>query len=456
MIPSSVKEIGEYAFRNNEYNVYSLSFVDNVERIEDDAAMYNYRLTSLVLGKKVKKIGKEAFYGCGALRTIHSLAIEPAEMDESAFNYYSSNPDSIYKSVTLYVPIGSKINYMTSEGWNKFKKIVEIADDAVPEGMAFKAKTAEGADLWFKVTDANKKTCELIGSSTYISGKVTIPANPEGYALTNIANEAFYTYNDERRVTEVIIPEGVTSIGNYAFESRLKTTTSITLPSTLTTIGDYAFEYCAIKSIDIPKTVTKIGRGLSYGCSGLENISVEAGNAVYEAPVGSNSIIEKATNKLIGGCKTTKIPENVMIVGRNAFGDLEGFTSITIPASVKEIEKYAFNSCRDLTSVISLSTMPSPIDNFAFANYEGYVDGQSVYSFTPATLYVPIGCKSIYQSTEGWKNFQNIVELDPSTLGKHVTMDADKDAPVFDLFGHKLAQPKKGVNIINGKKVVVK
>ena len=153
--------------------------------------------------------------------------------------------------------------------------------------------------------------------------------------------------------------------------------------------------------------------------------------------------------------QNNKIPENV-IIGGNTFRDLDGFTSITIPAGVKEIEKYAFYGCRDLTSVISLSTAPSPIDNLAFANYEGYIDGQSVYSFTPATLYVPIGCKSIYQSTEGWKNFQNIVEFDPSTLGKHVTMDSDKDAPVFDLFGRKLSRPRKGINIINGHKVIVK
>ena len=283
--------------------------------------------------------------------------------------------------------------------------------------------------MTFIVTDASAKLCELISSPLDVSGKITIPAKPNGYSLT--------------------------SIGNSALESWQKTTTAITLPSTLTTIGNWAFNDCAIKSIVIPKAVTSIGKGVFAGCLSLEQITVETGNMVYESLEGSNAVIEKATNKLIAGCKTTKIPENV-IIGGNTFRDLDGFTSITIPASVKGIEKYAFYGCRDLTSVISLSTAPSPIDNLAFANYEGYIDGQSVYSFTPATLYVPIGCKSIYQSTEGWKNFQNIVEFDPSALGKHVTMDADKDAPVFDLFGRKLSQLRKGINIINGRKVIVK
>ncbi len=96
------------------------------------------------------------------------------------------------------------------------------------------------------------------------------------------------------------------------------------------------------------------------------------------------------------------------------------------------------------------------MDSLAFTNYEGVVNRKAVYRFTGATLYVPTGTKAKYQSTEGWKNFQNIVEFDPSALGKHVTMDADKDAPVFDLFGRKLSQPRKGINIINGRKVIVK
>ena len=71
----------------------------------------------------VRSIGQEAFYGCYELQTIQSLASDPAEMDESAFNCsYVSDP---YDNATLYVPVGSKINYMTSIGWSRFKKIVE-------------------------------------------------------------------------------------------------------------------------------------------------------------------------------------------------------------------------------------------------------------------------------------------------------------------------------------------
>ena len=73
-----------------------------------------------------------------------------------------------------------------------------------------------------------------------------------------------------------------------------------------------------------------------------------------------------------------------------------------------------------------------------------------------ATLYVPKGMKVLYQARTGWKNFQNIVEIEMPDGINGITIDGQKDAIVYSLSGQKLSAPKKGINIVNGKKVVVK
>ena len=83
-----------------------------------------------------------------------------------------------------------------------------------------------------------------------------------------------------------------------------------------------------------------------------------------------------------------------------------------------------------------------PNDRFGFNNYS-------------AKLQVPEGSKTNYQNAEYWKKFINIEEIDPTGIHT-ITLDNDKRTPVYDLNGRRLESPQKGINIIGGKKVVVK
>ena len=56
-----------------------------------------------------------------------------------------------------------------------------------------------------------------------------------------------------------------------------------------------------------------------YFCSGLDSITVESGNIVYDSRDNCNAIIETATNTLLRGCKNTIIPHSVTSIGDNAF-----------------------------------------------------------------------------------------------------------------------------------------
>ncbi len=152
-------------------------------------------------------------------------------------------------------------------------------------------------------------------------------------------------------IKQVIIKSDVTSIGDRAFSSCSKLT-SITFGenSKLTSIGSSAFNGCKkLTSVKIGNNVSTIGEQAFNRCGALESITVENGNVVYKSD--GNTIIEKATNTLVLGCKNSIIPNYIKSIGHYAFYDCEGLTSIAVPKSVEIIGASAFSECAQLTSI---------------------------------------------------------------------------------------------------------
>ena len=111
----------------------------------------------------------------------------------------------------------------------------------------------------------------------------------------------------------------------------------VKIPSKCTGIADGAFSLCGMTSVEIPASVTKIGKGIFVDCSYLEKIIVNAGNKIYNSNGNCNAIIETKTNKLVAGCKDTVIPSSVTSIGEQAFYTCRFLTNITIPSSVTSI-----------------------------------------------------------------------------------------------------------------------
>ena len=151
-----------------------------------------------------------------------------------------------------------------------------------------------------------------INASTH--GALKIPSRLGGFPVTGIGEEAFSECSGLTRVT---IPEGVTSIGESAFEKC--DLTCVTLPNNLTKIEESAFEDCdGLISVTLPDSLRSIGWTVFAGCVGLTSVT---------------------------------IPDGVTDIGLGAFMSCRGLTSVTIPESVTNIGESAFSGCVGLTSV---------------------------------------------------------------------------------------------------------
>lgn len=166
-------------------------------------------------------------------------------------------------------------------------------------------------------------------------------------------------YDDRASVKEVIIKDGVTSIGGYAFYGHVNLT-KVTIADSVESIGEAAFRGCAaVSTIALPDIVTSIGDEAFYGCAKLSGELtlpaglVELGDSAYK------------NCRKITGCVT--IPAGVESVGAEAFAGCNGLTEVILEDGVLSIGDNAFNSCCDLIDVQIPDSVES-IGDGAFAD----------------------------------------------------------------------------------------
>ncbi len=153
---------------------------------------------------------------------------------------------------------------------------------------------------------------------------------------------------------DVVIPEGVTSIGSYAFTG--KTVQTVQFPGTLTTICDFAFDNCMhLQKVYIPDSVTYVGAYAFNGCSQLTDVVLPSG-------------LTYIGDYMFSGCSkltSVNIPSGVAKIGRGAFQGCGQLGSVTLPAGLKVIDEDAFSGARKLDYVVLPEGLES-IGNFAF------------------------------------------------------------------------------------------
>ena len=248
---------------------------------------------------------------------------------------------------------------------------------------------------------------------------VEIPAS-----VTSIGGSAFYNCTG---LTSVSFATGsqLASIGNYAFYN-CTNLASITIPNGVTTISNNAFNSAGLTSIAIPASVMSIGSLAFMGCTSLETITVDEENAIYESPGDCNAIIETASNTLVIGCKGTTIPDNVTSIGDDAFENCTGLTIIEIPASVTSIGASAFYNCSGLASVIVHATSVPTLGSIAFDRNAS----------SGRKIYVPYDLLTNYKEDDNWSAYSSdILPISDGKCGEDVNYSYDNSTHTLSIFG---------------------
>lgn len=331
-IPSSVTSIGDYAFSGCYGLLEIMVDAQNTQYSSMGGVLFDKNLTFLLvcpIGKQgdysipesVTGIGNDAFALCGGLANV-TIPSSVTGIGDYAFCF-------CYGLTNVTIP-----SSITNIGDHVFRGCFNLKEILVD------AQNAQYSSVDGVLFDKNLKT--LI---QFPSGRESNNYNiPNG--VTSIGDYAFESCGD---LTGVTIPNSVTSIGDRAFES-CDNLISIIIPCSVTNISEYAFGFCnALTSITISNSIINIGTGAFSSCENLTSITFF--NSV-------TSIGDWAFSRCTGLTNLT-IPSSVTSIGAGAFESCSNLISVTIATSVTYIGNRAFYNCSSLTSAYFQGDMPT-------------------------------------------------------------------------------------------------
>lgn len=434
----SVKEIGEYIFLECDAltSVYvdlkswcSINANGNVGDFYDKLYFDNIKATEivdLVIPEGITKLSNGVFRGMANLK---SVTFPSSMTDFSTSNFYDCNALSAINIQDLNVWLNTTdFSFGTNplkKAKHLFVKGKEVKDLVIPEGIsAINDYVFYGCEGLTSVTIPQSVTS--IGTSAFegctgltavhlsdIAAWCRIPfrKNDNG---DNPLKKAGHLFMNGNEVTELVIPEGVTSISYGAF-SGCKFN-SISIPSSLTSISEYAFQGANTVYIKDLAAWCKIKLEGSSGnpMNNCEHLFIN-GEEVTDLviPDGVASISDYA----FYGCKpltSVNTGNTVKEIGSRSFVACDNLKNVTLGSSVTNIGERAFYHCKELKEVYSYIEEPFDItDPYMFTVYDS--DKKDFY-WPDRTLYVPIGTKALYEATDGWKVFKTIVEMGTTEL----------------------------------------
>ncbi|MBQ9551680.1 MAG: leucine-rich repeat protein [Clostridia bacterium] len=441
VIPDGVTSIGRYAF----FNMYSLTDVIMPDRVTSIGLCAFYacsRLAGITIGRGVERIDDDAFYACRVLTTVR-ITDMAAWLNISHYSCYA-NPlhtaHHLYLNGSLVtaavIPAG-----VTSIKAYAFYGCTDLTDITIPPCVAsvgksafsgcssFSAITYTGSRGQWRAITVGEDNYPFTHASLTITGGmadfgscgsgVTWAYDPDTYTLTVTGEGAMNHYLPLRWkngdlatrapwgdyylvMRTVVINDGVTSIGDYAF-CGCSAVTSITIPASVAAIGDKAMFNCVgLETIAIDPANTAFytdSFGVLYTADSAELVQCPPANApaAYTVPAGVTVIAPGAfsscaalQNLTLGGIVTT--------IGADAFASCSGLTELVVPDSVTDIGNYAFADCTGLRSLV-LGDSVSAIGQYAFYNCESLLSvflPESVASISYAAFSGCTGLTDVY------------------------------------------------------------
>ena len=336
VVENGVTEIGTYAFYGYT-GATSISIAGSVATI-DDYAFYNCNAVSeLVIPEGVEFIGERAFMSNkfktltipSTVETIESKAfanglrpLENLTINATGYDFKSDifgdlvGKDATSKNATIQASNVWTIDLFESLGYS-----VSTIGSAGDEWSSYPS------DEIYELGDNVK------GYYNASTGVLTVRGNGAISDFSGISLTPIYNCDAKSTAYELVIEEGITRIGNHAFNNTA--VTSISLPQSLESIGDYAFSTSkGVSSLVIPKNVETIGQRAFYSLTNMESLTFESGSALKT--ISNEAFLE--CNSL----DAVSIPEGTTYIGKSAFENGWELDNIYIPASVTEIGAEAF------------------------------------------------------------------------------------------------------------------
>ncbi|MDE6442324.1 MAG: leucine-rich repeat domain-containing protein [Clostridia bacterium] len=441
LIPNSVTEIGDRAFYSCA-SLTSITIPEGVTSISDSAFYDCTSLTTVTISYGVKEIGSWTFGGCSKLTSI-TIPNSVTSIDNGAFRDCTSLisitiPDSVTAIGDSVFSGCSKLtgitipDSVTTIGDSVFSGCSKLTGITIPDGV-----TSIGSSVFNGCTSLESITLPFVGDSIktssdtyqypfgYIFGTQRYTGSTEvnqhyyGETTENYTSATYYIPTTLREVvimggnilfgafsgcailTDVTLPDGITSIGNQAFYD-CSSLTSVNIPDTVTSIGDMAFYNCSsLTSISIPDGVTSIGDGAFNQCSVLADVSIPD-SVTY---IGSSAFAR------CFALVSVTIPNGVAALNNSVFYECSYLTSVSIPDGVTIIDMFAFAYCGNLTSIILPDSLTS-IGGGAF-HYCGGI----------TNINIPDGVTSI-----GGGAFENCTSLEYNEYDNALYLGNDNNA----------------------------
>ena len=418
------------------------------------------------------------FYNCSGLQTLDVSKFNTQKVTSIASMFYgcsglslldlrSFSTESLKEATDLYAACKDDLQVLLPEGWNV---------DAMTRIASFEPI----GNFLYNIYKDSHAVLAYRKESVTISGDMVVPSKieyqGEEYNVTKVGRISFAAETPERNLFTILSDEEYLKV------------TSITFEDGIEEIDDnYLGMYVHAASINIPKSVTYISPA-TYRQASCRNylyidensrflsdvtFNVDADNPAYTSIDG---VLYDKDMKTLLRCPRNKTGEFVVLDGIEALawgafrscGQLE---SVVLPEGLKSVgEENAtsgvFNECYKLAKI----NIPSTVE---YMSYQAFRTGSSsglkeIYcyitepqsyddnemslfmNYYKPTLYVPYGTMNKYLAADGWKNFENIVEMPkPTAIDAISSNDTNVICgKIYSIDGKQLSQPQNGINVI--------
>lgn len=390
----------------------------NVVAVQPNAFKNATGVTQIELPTSITSIGDNAFNGCSGMKYFVIKANTPPTLGTTVFSGINMT------TAKLFVEQAGATAYKTADQWKDFTNRSIVIDAVTVDGLSYKCNNIIESTLDF--TGAKGVAGSLVipdtvmvdgypftvtgiaGNSFYGTGKITALTLPS--TLKIIYGSAFYTLGDySNPIKEIIVPEGVTSIGSNAFYGAH--VQHVELPKkSLTNLANSAFYSCDIDGIEIPGSVGIIRGSTFYGSKMSwvilgEGITEVQDNAFFGTKIGA-----------------LRLPSTMRVLGPGAFSACNALSSVTFNEGLDTVAPTAFGQSNAMYKLFNFSTKEVPGLTAALSDSgEKLGNERTTYSVVPLNGVMIWGKVNVRSDLASWFDQDGIRYLPASAGSTDVT-----------------------------------